>query len=193
MAMHIYSYQLLFWSSKNYDETTCREVLSVCEIESASLIEREPSDDSTDPGGIVSLADLGYKTIARNVNVNDIYSHLRPEYPYCYAVYSKANRWAQELHKILSSKMEYLSIDTLCVRFGVHDPFDEHSRDRIRQSPLCGIELKQYPYSVELSGEGSLGENGVVEVITESRFIDKLEAALESVLGMTESGLFVRL
>ena len=131
---------------------SCASILGITKID---RIEKEPGDDSTDLGGLVSLADLGYEEVARDVSIEAAAEFSLPEPPFCFAyIVTEA-----EYLSTVTADMGHVSGQIRCVelRFGDH----EISGCMHLPSDLDGwMTTDRYPYrivrsncSIGISGE----------------------------------------
>lgn len=95
---------------------SCASILGITKI---ARIEKEPGDGSTDLGGLVSLADLGYEEVARDVSIEAAAELSLPEPPFCFAyIVTEA-----EYLNTVTADMGHVSGQIRCVelRFGDHE------------------------------------------------------------------------
>lgn len=132
-------------------------------------IDIEPSDDSTDPGGLVSLADLGYEEVAHDVSILDAMEIPIPPRSHCCVYVANKSKYLREL-SLNQGGMAALRLGCVELRLGnhevkgvMHSPEDINSWSASRISP--GYSVIRADGSVAISGEGDGDYETLVEFV----------------------------
>lgn len=158
----------MFSSNREVSEQLVKVIRLGFGVSTISFIELEPGDDSTDPGGIVSLAELGYKKLSGPISLENALRQPLPDRPFCLALYVTESEYQERINTEWQSKYENLEVGCLCYVRGMHQLQGVvHSLREIdgewRLEADGGYRVVRAETSIEVSGEG---EGDRIEVIT---------------------------
>lgn len=146
----MYEYRVLTATQLDITDD-CDAVVDACNLTEIDMVSREPSDDSNDPGGIVSLSQLGYKTLARHVRRDEMSRYLSHcDYQYFVSFYTRASSWTQRLQHMLEPYRESYVVCALTVCVGRHTPYSEDEMYQLKTErgpeaqayeSMCSVEL----------------------------------------------------
>ena len=128
-------------------------------VSGVSFLELEPGDDSTDPGGLVSLAQLGYKRLDGPMSLDEALQQPLPDRPFCLAMYFTKSEYQDRINLNFQKNNINLAVDSLgCVRGKhelqgvVHLIREEAGEWRIDSDGRYRVVKAEC--SIEISGEG---------------------------------------
>ena len=137
-------------------------------VSEVTFIELEPGDDSTDPGGVVSLAELGYKKLGGPMSLDNALRQPLPDRPFCLALNVTESEYQERINTEWQSSSVKYEVGCLCYVRGMHQLQGVvHSLREIdgewRLEADGGYRVVRAETSIEVSGEG---EGDRIEIIT---------------------------
>ena len=124
-----------------------------------SFLELEPGDDSTDPGGLVSLAQLGYKRLGGPMSLDEALRQPLPDRPFCLALYITESEYQDRINSDFQKNRIAIVVNCLGYVRGkhevqgvVHSLREEAGEWRIESDGR--YRMVNAECSIEVSGEG---------------------------------------
>ena len=173
--------------ARNYDI-----IFDACKLQSIKTVRREPSDDSEDPGGIVTLDELGYKTMARDVSRHDLSKYIEKSNRFYTYVRATENDWKTQLEQCVARFNEDYVVGGLGIYLGRHTPFSDDEMFQLR--PKWGADEARYESvcSVELSFEGYAPEDVFRPQLAETGFVQEWERCIGGFMQGSATHVFCR-
>ena len=177
----------LAWSLDVASKDVLQKYGTIFGISILTAIEVQPGDESTDPGGFVSLAELGYKEVARNISIDEAKKIPLPLRPFCLAYVATRATYLSEI-AIDQSDVNHARLKCIELRLGnhevkgvMHSPEDINGWSVSRKKPNYSVIRANG--SVAISGEGDGDYETLVEFVATHPRTKEIVTALKNWCG----------